>query len=352
MGQKPFQIGIIGGGMIAQAHMRNFAEDKRTELRWLAEISEEALAKSAETFGIPNTTKDYGQMLGDEALDAVVVCTPPSTHVKMGIDVMAAGKHLLMEKPLGATMRDARRLVAAAAKHPELKISGCSCRHARLNPKFAFVRKLIADGKIGRPYFVHHRAVSRQGRPGLEYNPGAKWFLNRELAGGGPLYDWGVYDLSFHLGVLGEPELEKVTSFCINGLDKVDPGTDVFDVEEHGAAMMTFAGGLKYYWERGANAHAEVPNQTTIYGTEGGLRFGFCSWDGPEIEHFYVDRKGRGKAKSKTLQVNMKRHKGDMPELGRAFIDFLCKGGPAPMPLDIELKNLDIMHKMYRAAGW
>jgi predicted dehydrogenase len=348
----PLQIGIIGGGMIAQAHMQNFVDDPRTELRWLAEVNPVARKASKKKFGIPHAAKSYRRMLQDPGLDAVVVCTPPFTHLRMGLDVIKAGKHLLMEKPLTAELKDAKKLLAAAQAHPELKISGCSARHARLNPKFAFIKEFIDSGKLGDVYYVHHRAIGRQGRGGIEYNPPAKWFLNRALAGGGPLYDWGVYDLSFHLGVLSEPALEKVDSFCVSHLDNVDPGTDVYTVEEHGVGFMTFAGGIKYYWERANNAHAEAPNRTTIYGTKGGLSFSFCTWDSAEVDYFFVDDDGKGKAQKETLTVDMSAHPGDMPALGKAYIDYLCGEGPVPMPLDLEVKNLEIMHKVYKAAKW
>lgn len=349
---KQFQIGVIGGGMIAQAHLKNFAADARTAVRWLAEINPEARAKTVEAFKIPHATADYQEMLKDPALDAVVVCTPPNSHREIGTAALRAGKHLLMEKPLTTTMDDARALLAEAAKHPQLKISGCSCRHARLNPKFAVIKKLIDDGRIGRVYYVHHRALGRQGRGGVEYNPNAKWFLDRTKAGGGPLYDWGVYDLSFHLGLLGEPALEKVDAFCINGLDRVAHGAPVFTVEEHGGGLMTFAGGIKYWYERASNAHVEAPNQTTILGTKGGLRFGFCTWDSAEIELFDVADEGTGKARKEVITVDMTPHKGDMDELGRAFIQYLVGEGPCPMPLDLEVRNLGILHAIYESAGW
>lgn len=350
--RNKLQIGVVGGGMIADAHMGNFVKDGRTQLRWLAETNTERLNEKAKKYSVPNATTDYREMLKDEELDAVIVCTPPWLHVKMGVDVMKAGKHLLMEKPLATTVADALTLLAEARRHPHLKVSGCSCRHARLNPKFHFVKKMIDDGKLGDVYFVHHRGGARQGRPGVEYNPGATWFLDRKLAGGGPLYDWGVYDLSFHLGLLGEPRFIKAEAFCRNGLDLVKTGAPVFTVEEHGAAWLKFAGGLSYFWERSSNAHNAVPPQTAIYGTRGGLRFGFCTWDPPEIEYFYVDRGGRGKARSKTYPIDMSSHKGDMPALGEAFIAYLLGKGPVPMPLELEVKNLKIIHAVYAAAGW
>ena len=351
---KKLQIAFIGGGMIANAHMSNFHDDRRTEIRGLAELNKTALKNTGAEYGIPHLTTDYKALLKDPEIDAIVVCTPPGLHCKIGIDVLRAGKHLIMEKPLTRTPAEARRLLKEARKHPQLLATGCSCRHARLQPKYPFIKKLIDSGKIGEVYFIHPRAVSRQGRPGIEYHPTAKWFLDREVAGGGPLYDWGVYDLSFHLGILDEPEFKKCEAFCINGLDKVPAGTKTFTVEEHGGALLVFKNGLKYYWERASNAHQDIPNQTSIYGTKGGLRFTYTSFgDVHEVEHFYVGNNGKGEAKKKVLKVNMSRHeKGDMHAVGQAMIKALQGKGPVPMPLELELKNLEILDAVYKAANW
>ena len=351
-GWKKLQMGIIGTGMIGRRHIMNFDEDPRTEIRWAAELDADLLAKAVKEFGVPNAARNYTAMLNDPELDAVVVCTPPVSHCKIGMDVMRAGKHLIMEKPLALNLAQAREMLAESGKHKELVITGCSCRHARLNPKFPYVKKLIASGELGRVYHVHHRTVRRQSRGGVEYHPTAKWFIDRERAGGGPLYDWGVYDLSFHLGVLGEPKFLGCRAFCVNGLDRVEGRKPVFTVEEHGAAFMEFEGGLTYYWERASNAHNLIPNQTSIYGTKAGVRFCYTSGDNGEIEFCDVSNNGRGKARSKILKVNMSRHRNDMYHLGQALIKALLKKGPVPMPWETEVKNIEIMGKVYRAAGW
>lgn len=345
------QIGLIGGGMVANIHAKALGVDPRAEIRWVADLSEQARKATGEAFNVPHLTADYRQMLADPELDAVIVCTPPKSHVKIALDVLEAGKHLLVEKPLAASLEEARELVAVAERYPKIKISACSARHARLNAKFLVVKKLIDDGKLGRVYYVHHRSVSRQGRAGVEYNPTAKWFLDRNLAGGGPMYDWGVYDLSFHLGVLGEPQFEKVEAFCVNGLDSVEFGTKVFTVEEHGAAFMQFEGGLRYYWERASNAHGLAPNQTVIYGTKGGLTLSYCTWNSPEVEFFYVDNDGSGKPQKEVIAVE-KSQKNDNEALSAAWLDYLSDVGPVPMPLKTELKNLEIIHQVYAAAKW
>jgi predicted dehydrogenase len=345
------RIGLIGSGMVSKMHLKALAAERRAQVRWLADLDEAALQATGKAFAVPNLTTDYRRMLADPELDAVIICTPPRTHVPIGMEVLRAGKHLLVEKPLSNCLEDARVLVAEARRHPDLKVSGCSARHSRLTPKYPVIKKMIDEDRLGRVYHIHQRAVFRQSRGGIEYNPAAKWFLDQKIAGGGVLYDWGVYDMAFHLGLVGEPELLDVRAFCINGLDKVDAGTSVFTVEEHGAALMEFGGGLRYYWERASNAHAEVPPQTTIYGTQGGLRFAYCSWDSPEIEFFSVADGGRGKATREVIKVDMGQHKDEVAMDG-AWVDYLCGTGPAPMPLDRELANLEILHRVYRAANW
>ncbi len=349
--KKVQQIGIIGGGMIAQAHMRNVEADRRAKVTWVADISDAALKKSMEAFSVPNGTTNYKDMLNDSELDAVIVCTPPGTHKKIGIDVMRAGKHLLLEKPLATSVKDCQALVNEAKKHRRLKISGCSARHARLNPKFEFVKKIINSGKLGEIYHVHHQCGGRQGRGGIEYNPGAKWFLDRKIAGGGPLFDWGVYDLSFHLGVLGQPKLKSVESFAVNGLDELYPKGPGY-VEEHGAAWMKFTNGMTYYWERANNAHNETDWLTRIYGKKGGLKFNYLSGNKDPVIFFDVSNNGKGKARQKALKVpRLDKHPGDMPALGKAWLNYLCADGPKPISFQTELDNIKIMLEMYKKSG-
>jgi len=73
----------------------------------------------------------------------------------------------------------------------------------------------------GDIYAIHHNSIGHQSRPGVEYHPTARWFLNKAIAGGGPLFDWGVYDLSFHLGVLGDRREVEFTESrrLMSGLD-------------------------------------------------------------------------------------------------------------------------------------
>ncbi len=340
--QKIYNIGVIGAGWIAKAHMGFLQETGRANITWIAARNPENLEKVRSDFKIPNLTHDYRDILKDPAVEVVLIATPPNLHKEMFIEAVRAGKHVLLEKPMALSLDDLEEMMRVKAQYPDTLAMECSGRHSRLNPKFRLVKEFIDSGALGDVYHIHHQSVERQNRPGIEFHPIAKWFLDHSLAGGGPLFDWGVYDLSFHLGVLGDvPELERIESVVMKTrLDDVDPGTAVYDVEEHLVVNMKLSGGISYYWERGANAHVEVPNETRIYGTRGGLKLAYCTWDDPEVIFFDLDEEG--KAREKKILVECPKEE-DGYFLSRHLIDVLDGKEKPVVTLEIAKKHMEII---------
>lgn len=350
---EKYNIGIIGAGMIAEKHIEAFQKTGRAEITWVARKDKLRLTEFTSRYGVPHGTDNYHELLADPEVEAVVITSPPFLHRDMFIDALRAGKHVLLEKPAAINRKQLHEMLEARHRFPHLKVLDCSCRHARLQPKFRLVREYIQSGRLGEIYFIHHNGVFRNGRPGIEYHPSAKWFLNKELAGGGPMIDWGVYDLSFHLGLLDDtPTLKKVHhAFVTSGLDKKDSGTKIYNVEEHGMALLEFDNGLRYYWERAAHANVEAPHETRIYGTRGGLKLAFCSWDAPEITFFDSENEGRGNARKEEVRVDMQNHINDDFALAEHFLDLLDEKTEPLMPLELAAKHLEIIFKVYEAAG-
>lgn len=344
-----YKIGIIGAGMIAEKHLDAMKAEPRVEASWICNRGEDKLQRVKEKYNIPSLTVDYHELIEAPDVDAVLICTPPVLHKEMFIAALEAGKHVFVEKPVAMDRDEVNEMLQAASRHPDLIVSDCSARHSRLQPKFRAVKELIDSGMMGEIYYIHHNMVARNGRPGVEYNPDAKWFLNKALSGGGPLFDWGVYDLSFHLGVLGDaPRLEAIKDVKLkSGLDEFSPGENVFDVEEMCSVLMEFSGGLRYFWERATHANMEVPNETRIYGTRGGLKFGFCSWDPPGIHVYDYDEDG--KSRHREIQVESS-NLSDDEALMVHFADILDRKATSAMPLELANKHLDIIWKCYEAA--
>lgn len=336
-------IGLIGAGMIGDVHIDRIRQDGRGEVTWIAARTEKTLTEKLKKHGIVNGTLDYRDMLADKSVDAVIIASPPSTHYEMLKDALEAGKHVLLEKPMAVNREQMNKVLEIVDNYPDQIVVECSCRHARLQPKFRFVRKMIDDGKLGKVYHIHHNHLMRG--TFIEYNPAGSWALKKELAGGGPFFDWGVYDLSFHLGVLGDvPQIQSITSFTRNGLKVFpDPKTES-DIEEHGAAYLQFDNELTYYYERGSGVHFEADNETRIFGTKGSIRFSFCSWDPVQLDYFYIDEHGR--EKKETLEIDMPDHSDDNLELAVHFLDCLLDGAQPKMTVQLAAKHLDILLKI------
>jgi len=343
-------VGIIGAGMIAEKHIIGLQKTGNATVKWVARENGSKLSEFQQQYAIPCGTVDYREILADPEVEAVVITAPPAFHYQMFVDSVNAGKHILLEKPAAIKPEHVFAMATLASDHPELIISDCSSRHARLQPKFRKVKEIIDSGALGEIYFIHHNAVARQSRPGIEYHPSAKWFLNKEIAGGGVLFDWGVYDLSFHLGLLNdEPVLENFNLlFMKSGLDTVDSGTKIFDVEEHFAVSMELTGGLRYYWERATNANVEATNETRIYGTKGGVKLSFCSWESPDITFFDVENDGKGNARKEIISVDMSQQE-DNDALSAHFVNALLGKEKVLMPLSLAAKHLDIIFQIYKS---
>jgi predicted dehydrogenase len=338
---KSYHLGIIGAGMYGKMLMRCFQQDERAKITWVNSARDTTTRAAAEEFGVSKWTLDYRDILADPAVDAVVIATPPYLHADQLAAALSAGKHILLEKPMAESPESIRKILEAVEKAPNRLVLEASCRHTRLTRKFAFIKAIIDSGSLGVIYHIHHNHLSRG--TFIEYNPNGAWAMNADLAGGGPFIDWGVYDLSFHLGLLGDkPQLKSLRRFTRNDLRDMSQWVAFSDVEQHGAAWMEFDSGLTYYYERGGGVHAESPNETRIYGTKGGLRFQFPSWDSNEVEYFYLDD---GEPRKDLLTVDMSDAPEDSLALATHFLD--CLDGASPlMTVQLAAKHMEILFRI------
>ena len=146
-----------------------------------------ALAGSARTYA------GFDDLLADEQVDSVILCTPPNRHAEMAIAAVQAGKHVIVEKPMASTAEDCKRMIAAAHDADRVLTVGFNHRY------FAAIKELrasIASGRLGE--LSHVRGYS--GHTGLsEFK--AEWMYSKDVMGGGALLDNGIHmiDLVHHL---------------------------------------------------------------------------------------------------------------------------------------------------------
>jgi predicted dehydrogenase len=339
---NPHNIGIIGAGMYGKILMRCLQQDDRARIVWVNSASEATTRTAAEEFGVEQWTLDYREVLADPTVAAVIIATPPYLHAEQVVAALEAGKDVLLEKPMAESPASVEKIVAAVSQAPECLVLEASCRHTRLTRKFDFIKDLVDSGELGQIYHIHHNHLTRG--TFIEYNPQGAWAMNKALAGGGPFIDTGVYALAFHLGLLDDaPDLRTVRSFSRSDLRDLSQLVDFSDVEQHGAAWLEFSGGLTYYYELGAGVHGETANETRLYGTRGGLRFQFPTWESDDVEYFYVED---GEPRQKTLTVDMTGAEDDSQAIIRHFLDCLDGQAEPLMTVETAAKHLDILFKI------
>jgi predicted dehydrogenase len=328
--------------MYGKMMMQRFQKDERANITWVNAASEATTRAAAEEFGVKHWTLDYHEILADPAVNAVVIATPPYLHAEQLEAALAAGKDVLLEKPMAESLESVRWIVAAVESAPDRVVLEASCRHTRLSRKFQVIKEMIDSGKLGEVYHIHHNHLSRT--TFIEYNRSGAWAMNKKLAGGGPFADWGVYDLSFHLGLFDDvPQLKSLQKFHRNDLRNMSKYVEFSDVEQHGAAWMEFDTGLTYYYERGAGAHSETPNETRLYGTKGGLRFQFPTWDSNEIEFFYLEN---DEPRKETFKIDMSDATEDTQALTSHFLDCLEGKAEPLMPVQRAAKHMEILFRI------
>jgi predicted dehydrogenase len=263
------RVALLGAGMIAHHHAEEWRQ-VGADVVAVADVEPRVLAEFAAKYGIDATYSDYRELLRrEESVDIVDVCTPPWLHADMTIAALESGKHVMCEKPIARNATEAEAMAAAAEAAG--RVLACRQGATRLARQTRLVRDVVQSGVLGEIYFM--RLIARGlSRPGIEYNPQAKWFLDRSKAGGGALYDWGVYDLEILFSVFGTLEVETITAVTFTSVDRPE-GDYPYDVDEHAVATLTLKDGSMVFWERGWATHLPSENRWALYGTKAGFSF-------------------------------------------------------------------------------
>lgn len=205
-------IGIIGAGGIAyKLHLPQIAQhnkdfpDEPMRVTHLAGRKETRLRLIAERFNVPHWTTDIEALLADDKVDGVIVALPHPLHVPVGLQVLKAGKHLMMQKPLCARMDEADAFVAAVEGGDRAVFV-----LPHFGPEVYACRQLLAEGAIGKPSGAHCRVS--HGGPEVYYaeirdyfgeTDEGLWFFEAGEAAVGALFDMGVYAVASLVAVMG-----------------------------------------------------------------------------------------------------------------------------------------------------
>ncbi len=249
------RIGLIGCGGIANAHVRNLAAVPEAEIVALNDVSEASLNRMYErhphTNGLP-VYADYTGLLADPSVDAVQIHSPHTVHFAQAMDALAAGKHVLLEKPMVTSTRDAHTLINAWSQ-TQLVMMISYQRH--FQKEFRYARQVIQSGGLGKIQYVQ----AFQGQEWLRATRGS-WRQTQELSGGGQINDSGSHLIDIILWVTGL-RVEEVAAYQDFFDVPVDINTAASIKFTNGAlGTLSIIGNAPRWWE-----------DITFYGSEGAI---------------------------------------------------------------------------------
>lgn len=256
------QIGaaIVGTGWCGGIRAETCAANPLVKSLHLAETRPERLAEVAKATGARTATADYRDLLKLDEIEAVYIsATPETTHYPMARDFLAAGKHVFLEKPIALELAEADELVALARRNRLKFTVGYS---QRFNPKFAYVRKSIRDGTIGRPVSA---LVSRH----ITRSLGKKISGRVKLS---PAAMESTHDLDFILWCLEPAKPVRVYSQANYGVMQETTGAPIADTQW---ITVTMDSGMSFVVGGGWTLPPGYPNFSTTWiemvGTEGAV---------------------------------------------------------------------------------
>ncbi len=194
-------VGIIGAGVILPNHALAYRSlPELARLIAVADIDQGRASAAKREHGFQHSYADYRDLLNRDDVDVVSVCTPPHIHTPVVIDCLAAGKHVLCEKPISRTLAEADQTIQAAELHPQVKLS--IVYQYRTDPTHERVREMIRQESLGRIFMATLR-VRAQRTPA--YYATARGRGTWAVDGGGVLINQAVHQLDSLISFLGAP---------------------------------------------------------------------------------------------------------------------------------------------------
>jgi predicted dehydrogenase len=282
-----------------------------------------ARAKAAATrLGIPKAFGSYEELLADPAVDAVYNPLPNHLHVPWSIRALEAGKHVLCEKPIGLSADDGQKLVDAARKHPQLKVTEAFMY--RLHPQWQRAKQLVGEGHIGQLRTIQSFFSY--------FNDDARNIRNQPDVGGGGLADIGCYCVSLSRFIFEAEPLRVI------GIVEYDP---VFKTDRLASGILDFGRGTSTFT---CGTQLAPFQRVNIVGTEGRVEIDI-PFNAPHDRPCTMRHQHDGRVDEIALDVcNQYTVQGDR------FAQAVLENREMPAPLEDAVANMRVLEALVTSA--
>jgi len=247
---------LIGCGDIAQRRVAPALRDlKSCELVAVSRSRSDLAESFAHQFGAGRWYREWQELTTDREVDAVYIATPVHLHAEQTVAAAEAGKHVLCEKPMAMSVKECDEMIAACRANG-VKLGIAYYRH--FYPVIDRIKTVLQSGEIGQTVLVQINAFEW-------FNPqpdhSRYWLIKQELAGGGPMFDFGCHRIEALLNIFGP--ISKVASIVTKNVfdrEVEDTATALFQFESGPCAVLSVT-----------HAASEPRDTLEVFGTHGSI---------------------------------------------------------------------------------
>jgi predicted dehydrogenase len=323
-------VGIVGLGWAAGAHIETFKHVQGAQVTAVCSRRRLDPAEAEEKYGVPlKVYDDYDVMLHDSQTDIIDICSPPWLHAEQAIAAARAGKHVLLEKPIALTWDDAKAVRDAVRK---AKVQACVCFEVRFSSQFQMVMSVVRQGLLGQ---IHYAEVDYYHGIGPWYGQ-FPWNVKKD-GGGSSLLSAGCHAMDALLMIMDAP-VEEVTSYATRSANEI---FQPYEYDTTSTTILKFKGGRVGKVASVIDCLQPYYFHTHLVGSEGSLL----------DDKFHSARLGTDKSRWSSLATHLV-DSGDVkdhpyqPQF-QAFVDAIRAG--ATMPLT-DLETALETHRVMFAA--
>jgi predicted dehydrogenase len=327
--QKKIGFAVVGLGSIAKSSvLPAFANCKKAKLVALVGRDQTSAQPLAKKFKVKSFfgNDQFAECLANPEISAVYIATPNGEHTELTIQAANAGKHVLCEKQLAATVAQASAMVDACRKNGVLLMTAY---RKYFEPSCVYIKNLIQSGSLGR-IDVMHTAFSELHVAGVSI----PWLLDARAAGGGPLMDLGVYCVNTTRWLAGEDPIDVTAQVWRNDKARFR------DVEEGISFRLQFPSGMIV---QGTSTYGAAPSSVVfIQGSKGWVSL-------TPAFPFDEERRLIGKLEGRWLEKKFGLVDEFAPEID-VFAEAIQKRGGIEADGEQGLRDMKIIAAIYEAA--
>jgi predicted dehydrogenase len=336
---EKIRLGIIGFGGMGQHHARNIVEGKvaRCELVAACDAVPENLAKFPQLRGFATPEA----LFAARCVDAVLIATPHFAHTTIGIASLAAGLHVLVEKPISVHRADAERLIAA---HKNPRQVFAAMFNQRTDPYYLAIRQLVHSGELGAVRRVQW-TITNWFRTDAYYGSGG-WRATWAGEGGGVLLNQCPHNLDLYQWIFGMPQ--KVTGFCTFGR------YHGIEVEDDVSAHFEYTSGLHTSFIT-STGEAPGTNRLEIAADRGRVvyendKISYTRNAVPMGEFSRTSPEAFGRPATTEVAVPAEGHGGQHNEVLQNFVDAILRGTPLIAPAAEGIHSVELANAILLSA--